>query len=150
MIVDMTTLAQLYAPTPRTRLALFMAPLTAAIARYGIGPLNPLAAFLATVGHESEMLTRLSENLNYSAQGLADTWPERYAVNPKARVKAPNALAEHAYRLSQAFSKFYSACPILAAPSPELRASRLTLAQTVLRQLELALELLGIATPERM
>ena len=63
--------------------------------------------------------------------------------------KAPNALAEHAYRLSQAFSKFYAACPILSA-EPPLRASRLTLAATALRQLELALDLLGIATPDRM
>jgi len=64
--------------------------------------------------------------------------------------KAPNYVAEHAYKLAQAFSKFYAACPILVAPSSELRASRLTLAQTTLRQLELALDLLGIATPERM
>ena len=63
--------------------------------------------------------------------------------------KAPNALAEHAYRLSQAFSKFYAACPILSA-APDVRASRLTLAATALKQLELALDLLGIATPERM
>jgi arginyl-tRNA synthetase len=63
--------------------------------------------------------------------------------------KAPNAVAEHAYRLSQSFSKFYAACPILQA-EPAVRASRLTLAQTALRQLEQALDLLGIAVPERM
>src|SRR6185436_19999177 len=63
--------------------------------------------------------------------------------------KAPNALAEHAYRLSQAFSKFYAACPILQA-EPPVRASRLTLATATLKQLELALDLLGISVPERM
>ncbi len=63
--------------------------------------------------------------------------------------KAPNALAEHAYRLSQAFSKFYAACPIMLS-APAVKASRLTLASATLRQLELALDLLGIATPERM
>jgi arginyl-tRNA synthetase len=62
---------------------------------------------------------------------------------------APNALAEHAYRLSQAFSKFYAACPILTA-EPATRASRLALAATTLKQLETALDLLGIAVPERM
>jgi arginyl-tRNA synthetase len=62
---------------------------------------------------------------------------------------APNAVAEHAYRLSQAFSKFYSACPILQA-EPATRASRLALATATLGQLELALDLLGIATPDRM
>ncbi len=63
--------------------------------------------------------------------------------------KAPNAVAEHAYRLAQAFSKFYAACPILSAPA-EVRGSRLALAQTTLRQLEQALDLLGIAAPDRM
>ncbi|HEX7884653.1 MAG TPA: arginine--tRNA ligase [Phenylobacterium sp.] len=63
--------------------------------------------------------------------------------------KAPNALAEHAYRLSQAFSKFYAACPIMLS-EPAVRASRLALATATLRQLALALDLLGIATPERM
>src|SRR5690606_37375559 len=63
--------------------------------------------------------------------------------------KAPNFIADHAYRLAQAFSKFYAACPILTA-EPPIRASRLILAQTTLRQLELALELLGIAAPEPM
>jgi arginyl-tRNA synthetase len=62
---------------------------------------------------------------------------------------APNAVAEHAYRLAQAFSRFYAACPILAA-EPAVRASRLTLAQASLRQLELALDLLGVAVPARM
>ncbi|MGZ6039886.1 MAG: DALR anticodon-binding domain-containing protein, partial [Phenylobacterium sp.] len=63
--------------------------------------------------------------------------------------KAPNAVAEHAYRLSQAFSKFYAACPIMTA-QPPVRASRLTLARTTLAQLERALDVLGIAVPERM
>jgi arginyl-tRNA synthetase len=64
--------------------------------------------------------------------------------------KAPNFIADHAYRLAQAFSKFYAACPILQAPDEETRASRLSLARATLTQLELALDLLGIATPERM
>jgi len=63
--------------------------------------------------------------------------------------KAPNFVAEHAYKLAQAFSKFYAACPILSAAA-ELKASRLALATTTLAQLELALDLLGVAAPERM
>jgi arginyl-tRNA synthetase len=64
--------------------------------------------------------------------------------------KAPNFVAEHAYKLAQTFSKFYAACPIMGADTEELRASRLALAETTLRQLELTLELLGIEAPERM
>jgi arginyl-tRNA synthetase len=64
--------------------------------------------------------------------------------------RSPNFLAEHAFRLAQVFSKFYAACPVLIAPTADLRASRLNLAQTTLRQMETVLALLGIATPDRM
>ena len=48
-----------------------------------------VAAWLATIAHESARLTTLVENLNYSAQGLAATWPARYAD----MTGAPNASA---------------------------------------------------------
>ncbi|HEV7159448.1 MAG TPA: arginine--tRNA ligase [Caulobacteraceae bacterium] len=64
--------------------------------------------------------------------------------------RAPNLIAEHAFRLARSFSRFYGACPVLAAPDAQTRASRLALAQTTLAQLELALEVLGISIPERM
>jgi len=64
--------------------------------------------------------------------------------------RAPNVLAEHAFRLAQAFSKFYAACPVLGAEADGLAASRLSLAKASLDQLELVLDLLGIAAPERM
>jgi arginyl-tRNA synthetase len=73
-------------------------------------------------------------------QALTDAYDKR----------APNFLAEHAYRLAQSFSKFYSTCPVLGAGDDALRASRLTLAEITLRQLEAALSLLGLETPERM
>ena len=63
--------------------------------------------------------------------------------------RAPNLVADHAYRLAQAFSRFYAACPILPAEG-EVRASRLALAGMVLSQLELCLDLLGLSAPERM
>ena len=52
---------------------------------------NPrrLAAWLATIAHESARLTRVVENLNYSAEGLARTWPARYAD----MIGQPNATA---------------------------------------------------------
>lgn len=52
-----------------------------------------VAAFLAQVGNESGSLATTIENLNYGAQGMADTWPNRYAVDPKARPRKPNVLA---------------------------------------------------------
>jgi len=61
--------------------------------QYGIDTPGHLAHFLAQVGHESQGFTRLIENMNYSAQGLANTWPKRYAIDPKAATKQPNELA---------------------------------------------------------
>ena len=57
----------------------FVPVLNIAMSRYQIVGTNRIAAFIAQVGHESGHLTRLVENLNYSADGLANTWPNRYA-----------------------------------------------------------------------
>ena len=72
------------------------------------------------------------------------------AVSDAYDKRMPHLVAEHAYRIAQSFSKFYAACPVLAAPDEATRGSRLTLAAAALRQLETALNLLGIDTPERM
>ena len=52
--------------------------------------------------------------------------------------------------LAQAFSKFYSACPVLSADGEGVKASRLALAEATLKQLELCLDLLGLEAPARM
>jgi arginyl-tRNA synthetase len=64
--------------------------------------------------------------------------------------RAPNFLTDHAYSLAQAFSAFYAACPVLGAEDAGVRASRLALAALTLKQLEIALGLLGLSAPERM
>ena len=64
--------------------------------------------------------------------------------------RAPNLLADHIYRLAQAFSKFFAACPVLSAEDAATRASRLALVEVVLRQLELGLDLMGLQAPEQM
>ena len=64
--------------------------------------------------------------------------------------RAPNFVADHAYKLAQSFSRFYATCPVLGADDDAIRASRLCLAGATLKQLESSLLLLGIETPERM
>src|SRR5579872_2138840 len=64
--------------------------------------------------------------------------------------RAPHFLAEHAFAVANTFSGFYNNCPILQEPSAQVRGSRLALAAATLKQLELALQLLGVETPERM
>ncbi|MFJ6023194.1 arginine--tRNA ligase [Brevundimonas sp. NPDC092305] len=72
------------------------------------------------------------------------------AVTEAYDKKMPHVVAEHAYRLAQSFSKFYAACPVLVAPDEATKGSRLALSKAALDQLETALTLLGIDTPERM
>jgi arginyl-tRNA synthetase len=64
--------------------------------------------------------------------------------------RAPHFLTEHAFTLAQSFSGFYNNCPILSEPNAATLGSRLALAAATLRQLELALEILGVSTPDRM
>lgn len=59
----------------------------------GVDGPKRLSHLLGEAKHETGGWSRFVENLNYSAQGLAKTWPNRYAVDPKAAVKEPNALA---------------------------------------------------------
>lgn len=72
------------------------------------------------------------------------------ALDQACENRAPNAICDHAFTLAQAFSKFYSACPILSADEDAVKASRLALARATLNQLELCLSLLGLEAPERM
>lgn len=73
------------------------------LARNGVNTSLRLAHFWAQVDHESGLKPR-SENLNYSAQGLANTWPTRYAIDPKAKNKVPNDLAKKLHRNPQAIA----------------------------------------------
>lgn len=61
----------------------------------------------------------------------------------------PNQLCLYLYELSGLFMKFYENCPILKA-EPELRASRLALAQLTAEALRKGLNLLGIEPLQRM
>ncbi len=72
------------------------------------------------------------------------------AVTEAYDKRMPHVIAEHAYRLAQSFSKFYAACPVLIAPDAATVGSRLAMAKAALEQLAIALDLLGIDTPERM
>lgn len=62
-----------------------------------------LAAFLAQTAHESAGFTRTVESLSYSAEGLARTWPSRFAVGGRPGPLAlrlahrPEAIANTVY-----------------------------------------------------
>ncbi len=54
--------------------------------KYGLITEKRVSAFLAQCSHESGNFKMLVENLNYSAQGLANTWPSRYAEKNSSNV----------------------------------------------------------------
>ena len=82
----------------------FVDAVNAALAKYAINTPARAAAFLAQTGHESAQFTRLVENLNYSAQGLAIQWKSRFAIDPNATPPQPNTLALQVARQPQAIA----------------------------------------------
>lgn len=87
-------------PNAGPRAGVFVPALNRAMQRYRIDSPVRQAAFLAQAGHESAQLTRLVENLNYSAEGLAATWPKRY----RGADGKPNTLALNLARHPQAIA----------------------------------------------
>lgn len=80
--------------------ALAMAPaLDRAMAEYGITTPARICHFLGQIHHESVGLSRLEEDLNYTAKRLTEVWPKRFptiaAAAPYAR--NPRKLAEKTY-----------------------------------------------------
>lgn len=74
--------------------------------RAAAGLTTPLRVchFLAQAAHESQGFTRFEEDLSYSAERMARVWPGRYAVDPKAKVRVPNALAKSLARKPEALA----------------------------------------------
>ena len=97
-----------------------------------------LAPGVITIGASAER--DLALLLDAFDSAVQDGWNRR----------APNIVAEHAYRLAQCFARFYAACPILTADDEPSKRGRLALTRLTLSQLETALDLLGIGVAERM
>jgi len=72
------------------------------------------------------------------------------ALDATLEAWAPNRLCAYLYEVSSAFSTFYENCPVLKAPTGDLRRSRLHLADLTARVLAQGLGLLGIAAPDHM
>ena len=76
----------------------FVPVLNTATGRYQIVGAKRIAAFIAQVGHESGHLTRLVENLSYSADALRRNWPSRFSVELASAVaRKPEQIANIAY-----------------------------------------------------
>jgi arginyl-tRNA synthetase len=71
-------------------------------------------------------------------------------VEAVARSLEPHRLCGYLYNLASLYHRFYEACPVLTAPDPQARASRLGLCAATAKVISLGLGLLGIETVERM
>jgi hypothetical protein len=62
----------------------------------------------------------------------------------------PNQLTAYLFELANRYSTFFEECPVLKAPTPELRRSRLLLCDLTARTIRKGLDLLGIRVVETM
>lgn len=76
---------------------LYVAPLRVSADRFQINNIERVANWLAQLAHESARFSCVVENLNYSAEGLARTWPARYADTSGK----PNATAQRLHRRAE-------------------------------------------------
>ena len=65
---------------PKSRVVEYWPLFEANFEKYGITTANRIAFFLANAGHECEGFKTFVERMNYSAVGLAGTWPNRYSL----------------------------------------------------------------------
>ena len=71
-----------------------------AMTRCDITSRRRAAHFLAQIGHESASLSRVEENLNYSAQRLLEVWPNRFTPESAANYRRqPERIANRVYAL---------------------------------------------------
>lgn len=98
----MVTLSQLSAIMPAAaragRLEQWVSPINLAMAEFGIDTPLRQAYFLAITARETGELATLVENMNYSAERLAQVWPSHFA--------GPNALAHELAHKPEALANY--------------------------------------------
>jgi arginyl-tRNA synthetase len=72
------------------------------------------------------------------------------AVSSALSSWSPSRLCTYLFDLATTFTRFYETCPVLKAPTDELRHSRLALSDLTARVLSEGLGLLGIDAPDQM
>lgn len=105
-LIDAQLLKVAAPETPIQALAQWADPLKLGCQRFAIDGVRPIAALLAQAAHESCGFASASENLNYSAKRLAEVWPKRFALDPRAAIKLPNATARAIERKPEAIANF--------------------------------------------
>jgi arginyl-tRNA synthetase len=71
-------------------------------------------------------------------------------IEQLVRTLEPHRLCVYLYELASLMHQFHERCPVLKAPEPSVRKSRLALSDLAGRCLKLGLELLGVTVVNRM
>lgn len=83
---------------PAARAARWGAAYRSACAEFGINTPRRLACFFGQLSHESDALSRVEENLNYSAPRLLEVFPAYFdAKTAQAYARRPEAIASRVY-----------------------------------------------------
>lgn len=79
-----------------SELVAWVDPIKKACLQYNISSIRQVASFISQMAHESGFKLGAREDTNFSAKRLAQVWPNRYAINPKAALehRLPNDLAK--------------------------------------------------------
>jgi putative chitinase len=77
----------------------WLAAIQSACEEFKINTPKQIAAFIAQTAHESAGYTRLTENLNYSAEALMRVWPKRFPskIVADAFARNPELIANQVY-----------------------------------------------------
>jgi arginyl-tRNA synthetase len=67
-----------------------------------------------------------------------------------ARDLSPHPLTNHLLALAGDYHRFYEACPVLGAPTPDMTAFRLAVVDGVRTVIQKGLNLIGVTAPEEM
>jgi arginyl-tRNA synthetase len=107
-----------------------------------------IKSLLEKAGRWEQGITAYTHDDEHALMLQIANWPE--AVSKALDELKPHHVAEFAYDLAQAFSRFYNNVPVLSEHDGGLRNSRLSICDLTLKVLTQALYLLGIAVPDRM
>lgn len=98
MIITADELTQIM-PLAGAHVQTYLDPLNEAMQEFAIDNPDRIAAFIAQLAHESAQLSRVEENLNYSAERLTQVWTVRFPSLAVALPYShnPQRLANHVY-----------------------------------------------------
>lgn len=97
-MITMQNLVDIFPYQTTERLANFIEPLKRVMEKYHINTPIRKAAFLAQVGHESGAFKAITENLNYSKEGLLRVFPKYFnEASASAFARKPEMIASRVY-----------------------------------------------------